>query len=126
MLNAWGTLGMILVLATFVHLGFAYIIWAYASKETGMKKIIGQIISIVIIILSLVILFGISSNASKAKNMMRGGSCPMMKSGMPMNMTGPGMMHKEEAKKEGDMSKHVEKKEINKTGIEKGRKHHKK
>lgn len=125
MLSISWTLGMILVLATFVHLGFAFLIWAYSGKESGATKIVGKIIAVVIVLLSLVILFNVYNNVRKVKKMMMEGACPMMrqdmKGPMPMDMMGKGAMHKEEMKKDGEMGKHMGKMEK-----EKGKKHHKK
>ena len=128
MLNVWGTLGTILALEMVVLFGFAYLIWIFAAKENMVSKVIGQIIAVVIVILSLVVVFGVSSNVSKAKHMMGKRSCPMMGRGMmqdgmkgsmpmmgKMGMPGEKMMKREQIKKE-----------MHKMGIEKGKKPHKK
>jgi len=47
----WGSLLVVLLL-----LGFAYIVWVSASKESGGTKTIGQVIAIIIAILAVIIL----------------------------------------------------------------------
>jgi hypothetical protein len=51
----YGMLGS-LILGVFLLLGFAYIVWILAVKETAGIKLTGQIISIVIAVLALLIL----------------------------------------------------------------------
>lgn len=45
-----------LLLTIFLLLGFAYIVWVLASKETGGVKTAGQVIAIAIAVLTLIIL----------------------------------------------------------------------
>lgn len=77
------SLYMLLMLA--LVLGFAYIIWVMASKETGNTKLIGQIISIVVIVLSVILcLYG----GIKGNKMRHGwkGQGMMMQQGMQGGM----------------------------------------
>ena len=75
-----------LLLAVSLLLGFAYILWVIASKESGNVKLIGQVISAVIAVLAVVILLGgvYGSLTGKA------GMCGAMKGGH----MGSGMMEK--------------------------------
>lgn len=69
----------------FLLLGFAYIIWAMALKETGYVKTTGLVVACVIALLTVIIfLYGAVKGNQIRHNMMRGGgmSCPMMGGGM--------------------------------------------
>ena len=80
----------------FLLLGFAYIVWILALKETGYVKTTGQVFACVIAALTVVLfLYGAVWGGQMKQGMMRGGmGCPMMKSGM---MDGQkGMMKMEE------------------------------
>jgi amino acid transporter len=59
------------LLMVFIVLGFGYIIWIMAAKESGNAKLAGQIISIVIIVLSIVLcLYGLVKGPKMSKQMM--------------------------------------------------------
>lgn len=47
----WGSLLLVILL-----LGFAYIVWVLASKESGAAKTVGQVIAIIIAVLAVLIL----------------------------------------------------------------------
>ena len=99
-----GTLSGILVwwclLVVAVLLGFAYIIWVMSGKETGGNKLTGQILSIVITILTLILfLYCIISGGSVRNGMMGPG---MMMQGKEHN----GMMR--EMMKNPEMQKMME------------------
>ncbi len=47
----WGSLLLVVLL-----LGFAYIVWVLATKETGAVKTTGQVIAIIIAVLALIVL----------------------------------------------------------------------
>ena len=81
-----------ILLATFVVIGFAYIIWVLASKETAGTKLLGQIIAAVVAILAVILLvYGGLSWQKMAKNCTCGQGSSMMGCGM---MGGPQMMGK--------------------------------
>ncbi|MBU0686239.1 MAG: hypothetical protein KKB81_00100 [Candidatus Margulisbacteria bacterium] len=89
----WGSLIIVLLL-----LGFAYIIWAIASKEKGAVKNIGQAIAIVIAVLAIFIfLYG-----SVYGGMF--GGC-----GGKGYMMGKGMMRYKEGADESKMYEYMEK-----------------
>ncbi len=71
--------------------GFAYIIWVLSAKETGSIKMIGQIISIVVAVLIVLILISGSIYGGR-----------MMSGGMGMGM---GMMGSEMSKERMEMMK---------------------
>ncbi|MEK6557190.1 MAG: hypothetical protein AABZ14_02700 [Candidatus Margulisiibacteriota bacterium] len=48
------------LIAVFGVLGFAYLIWILANKENGTLKLIGQVISILLVVA--IILAGVSGN----------------------------------------------------------------
>ncbi|HVN67643.1 MAG TPA: hypothetical protein VMT55_04655 [Candidatus Sulfotelmatobacter sp.] len=100
--SAWMAL-LYMLLTLFMVLGFAYIIWTIAAKENGGSKLAGQIISVVIIVLAVVLCIygGIKSNQMRHKMMGGGMGCPMG-SGM---MEGKGMMKGKEGP--GGMEKHM-------------------
>ena len=70
-----------LLLTIFLLLGFAYIIWVLASKETGGVKTTGQVIAIAIAVLTLVILISAGVYGPRMSR---------------MRMMGTGMMEKQE------------------------------
>ncbi|MBI5399933.1 hypothetical protein HZB07_04930 [Candidatus Saganbacteria bacterium] len=75
-------------------LGFSYIVWVLANKETGTTKIVGQVLAAVIIILSLLAGYHSMVRCNKMQSSKMG--CPMEKmDGMPgREMHGHGMMDK--------------------------------
>lgn len=76
----WGS-----VLAVLLLLGFAYIIWVQASKESGTTKSIGQVIAIIIAVIAvLILLYGTVYGGM----MGRGAWCD----GYGKGRMGPGMM----------------------------------
>lgn len=84
-----------MLLMLFIVLGFGYIIWVMASKESGNTKLAGQIISVVIIVLAILLcLYG----AVKGPGMRH----KMMEQKMMMNQN---MMNKDMAQP-GGMDKH--------------------
>ena len=83
-----------LLLTIFLLLGFAYILWVLASKETGGAKTTGQVIAIAIAVLTLVILIsaGVYGPRMGRMGMMGGaGIC-----GPGSQMKGSGMMERQE------------------------------
>lgn len=82
----WG-----LILLVVLLLGFAYIIWVLAAKESGNVKIVGQVIAAIIAILAVIVLiYGVVGGPMK-------GGCMQGKGTMmePGKMIQPGkMMHK--------------------------------
>ncbi|MBN3033674.1 MAG: hypothetical protein JW873_06230 [Candidatus Saganbacteria bacterium] len=59
------------LLCLFLLLGFGYIIWVMAAKESGNTKLAGQVISAVIIILALVLcLYGLAQGGKMRSQMM--------------------------------------------------------
>jgi hypothetical protein len=84
-----GSMWMMLLsslLMLFVVLGFGYIIWVMASKESGNTKLAGQIISVVIIVLAIILcLYGAVKGPKMRHQMMGQGMMnqDMMKQGMP-------------------------------------------
>lgn len=73
--------GMILcsLLVTCLLLGFAFILWVVAKKETPLLKWTGQIIAIIIAVIAVVMfLYGSTCGLGK-------GMCPMMKKPMLMH-----------------------------------------
>lgn len=72
------------LLMLFLVLGFAHIIWMMSIKESGSSKLIGQIISIVIIVLAVVLfLYGGYKGGKMMRHHQEG---MMMKQGMPTQM----------------------------------------
>jgi hypothetical protein len=64
----WG-----LILSVVLLLGFAYIVWVLAVKESGNVKIIGQVIAVIIAILALVVLiYGVAGGGSMGRMGMYG------------------------------------------------------
>jgi len=62
----WGSLLLVVTL-----IGFAYIVWILAAKETGTVKTIGQVIAVVIAVLALIIfLYGSIYGGMLGKGMM--------------------------------------------------------
>ena len=86
------TTGMILssLLMCFIVLGFGYIVWLKAAKQTGSTKLVGQIIAIVIIVLAVVLCVYGGMKAGKMKHQMMDKEImmkqDMMKQGMPGNL----------------------------------------
>jgi hypothetical protein len=89
------------LLVLMMVLGFAYIIWIMSVKESGNAKLPGQIVSIVIVVLSLLLfLLGITYGG-QMRSKMKG--CPMMGSGMMEGKGSQKMM--EMMKKNPEMGK---------------------
>jgi len=85
-------MALYMLLCLFIVLGFGYIIWVMAAKESGNTKLAGQIISAVIIVLAIVLcLYGAVKGPSMRHKMME--QKMMMNQNMMMNkegMPGPG------------------------------------
>jgi len=90
------------LLAVVLLLGFAYIIWILATKETGAVKNTGQVIAIIIAVLALIILL----YGSIYGGMMGKGLC----GGRGYKKTGSGMMmHKMGKMSDAEMTEMAEK-----------------
>ena len=64
-------MALYMLLCLFIVLGFGYIIWVKAAKESGNTRLAGQIISVVIIVLALVLcLYGAVKGPSMRHKMM--------------------------------------------------------
>ena len=78
------------LLMCFIVLGFGYIVWLKAAKQTGSTKLVGQIIAIVIIVLAVVLCLYGGMKANKMKHQMMDKEMMMKqdmeKQGMPGNM----------------------------------------
>jgi phosphoglycerol transferase MdoB-like AlkP superfamily enzyme len=85
-------MALYLLLSLFVVLGFGYIIWTMAAKESGNAKLAGQIIAVVIIVLAVILAFYGAVNGPKMNKMM-----------------GQGMMDQNMMMKQQDMMKGMEK-----------------
>jgi len=53
-----GWFWLVPLLGTFLLLGFAYLVWVFADKESGGLKLTGQIIAVVIAILAVILFLG--------------------------------------------------------------------
>lgn len=96
--------GMVLgsLLAVVLLLGFAYIVWILAAKESGGIKLTGQIIAVIIAVLALIIfLYG-----GIYGGMMGRGWCGY---GKGYRMMGPKMMHYMKGAPEEEMHEYMEK-----------------
>jgi hypothetical protein len=84
----FGTMSfLVLALSVVWALGFAYIIWVLAAKETGNMKMAGQVMSVLIVLLTLVLLVYGGVWGNKAKHGMMGGGMMMEgKAGMMKEM----------------------------------------
>lgn len=73
------------ILGIFLLLGFTYVVWILAGKESGAVKLIGQIIAVVVALLALALILhgGIYGGKMKMKMMHGGMMCPMDKMEMP-------------------------------------------
>lgn len=77
-------------LGVFLLFGFAYIVWVLASKEANLTKLTGQIISIVVAVLAvLILLCGIfyGGKMCKMKGGMTGSKDGCMMDGKQMDKT---------------------------------------
>lgn len=83
----WGAILVVLLL-----LGFAYIIWVLASKESGGVKITGQVIAVIIAVLAILILLYGGVYGGMMGRGFCGGAGRMGRWGGGMGM-GPGMTH---------------------------------
>lgn len=78
---------LILLLSVVWACGFAYIIWVLAAKENGNLKLAGQVMSVLIVLLTVVLLIYGGTMGNKARNrMMRGGMMMQGKRGGQMEM----------------------------------------
>ncbi|MEE8638150.1 MAG: hypothetical protein V3T21_03795 [Candidatus Margulisiibacteriota bacterium] len=91
-------LGSLLIASVF--LGFAYIIWVMAAKETGGIKTVGQVIAILIAVLAGLILFYCTIYGG-----MMGQGC----FGRGRGMWGPGMMRHMELLPQREQYRYMEK-----------------
>ncbi len=87
--SAW-MMVMQMLLGLFIVLGFGYIVWILAVKESGNTKLTGQVIAIVIIVLAVVLcLYGAVKGPSMRNQMM--GQEMMMKQMGEMGKMPPSM-----------------------------------
>ncbi|MFA5113770.1 MAG: hypothetical protein WC529_05710 [Candidatus Margulisiibacteriota bacterium] len=78
---------LILLLSVVWAFGFAYIIWVLAAKENGGMKTAGQVMAVLIALLTIVLLIYGGTWGSKARNrMMRGGMMMEGRRGGQMEM----------------------------------------
>ncbi len=69
--SAW-MIVLYMLLSLFIVLGFGYIVWIMAVKESGNTKLTGQIIAIVIIVLAIVLcLYGAVKGPQMNHEMMK-------------------------------------------------------
>lgn len=94
----YGMVGLSL-LVLFLVLGFAHIIWILSVKESGLSKLLGQIVAAVIAVLVIALyIYGMAAGPKMHKGMMGSGMGPGM---MNKGMMCPDMMDKKmEMKKE--------------------------
>ena len=95
MSTTWMILSSLLM--CFIVLGFGYIIWLKAAKQTGSTKLVGQIISIVIIVLAVVLCLYGGMKAGKMKQQMMDKDMMMKQEMMKQDVSGN--MDKHEMKK---------------------------
>lgn len=80
-----------LVLGVFLILGFAFLVWVAAAKESGTTKLLGQIIAVVIVVLAILsLLFGLKYGGKMKHGM---GMWQMREKGKMMMMDQKMMMH---------------------------------
>ncbi len=99
MMMGMGSLWMMMLymlLSLFIVLGFGYIVWILAAKESGNTKLAGQIVSIVIIVLAIVLFLYGAVKGPSMHRMMKGQEMMMQQMGemgkMPANMDKMRMM----------------------------------
>ena len=89
MMMGMGSMWMFLLyslLMLFIVLGFGYIIWIMAAKENGNSKLAGQIISIVIIVLAVVLCLYGAVIGGRMRHQMMGQGAMMQQQQMPSGM----------------------------------------
>ena len=93
-----------------IILGFAYIIWIMANKESGLVKMIGQILAAIIAIMVIIgFIYGVSLSGRMAG--MKGMCGPdMMGPGMGSGMMKYKMMDPEKMQQKMEMQKEMMKK----------------
>lgn len=74
------------LLTLFVVLGFGYIVWIMAAKESGNSKLAGQIISVVIIVLAVVLCLYGMVKGGRMRHQMMGQGAMMQQQQMPAGM----------------------------------------